>query len=174
MPALLEKEALKSLLLGPLGARSGNNSTSMVVHGWAESPLEELKATLAQRLRSLYVTSRVWEKTEISGRRWIRKFLIIFRICWKRREVDFVVTSDIRSVIRHNLCSTHCNRHWPVIIWLQLDYDQWTSQCFILRARALPSCLFFFRMWCFFSKAPEAWMESEATDGCNRREICEM
>uniref|UniRef100_A0A672FYY7 BTB domain-containing protein n=1 Tax=Salarias fasciatus TaxID=181472 RepID=A0A672FYY7_SALFA len=45
MPALLERESFRSLLLGP---RQGSSS-----------PLEELEATLAQRLRSLYVTSRV-------------------------------------------------------------------------------------------------------------------
>uniref|UniRef100_A0A667XGR1 Ankyrin repeat and BTB domain containing 2 n=1 Tax=Myripristis murdjan TaxID=586833 RepID=A0A667XGR1_9TELE len=42
MPALLEREGFRSLLLGPSGARPG-----------------ELEATLAQRLRSLHVTSRV-------------------------------------------------------------------------------------------------------------------
>uniref|UniRef100_A0AAQ5WYV0 BTB domain-containing protein n=1 Tax=Amphiprion ocellaris TaxID=80972 RepID=A0AAQ5WYV0_AMPOC len=40
MPALLEREGFRSLLRG-------------------DSPLEELEATLAQRIRSLYVTSRV-------------------------------------------------------------------------------------------------------------------
>lgn len=78
MPALLERESFRSLLLGPPGARQGNNSTSTLVHSRGDSPLEELEATLAQRLRSLYVTSRVWgqrdscwgEKTEISRRMW--------------------------------------------------------------------------------------------------------
>uniref|UniRef100_A0A673BPU9 ABTB2/3 histone-like domain-containing protein n=1 Tax=Sphaeramia orbicularis TaxID=375764 RepID=A0A673BPU9_9TELE len=46
MPALLERESFRCLLLGPLAARQGNNSTSTLT-------------TLAQRLRSLYVTSRV-------------------------------------------------------------------------------------------------------------------
>uniref|UniRef100_A0A7N6AWV5 BTB domain-containing protein n=1 Tax=Anabas testudineus TaxID=64144 RepID=A0A7N6AWV5_ANATE len=58
MSALLERESFRSLLLGPPGARQGN-STSMLVHSRGESPLEELETTLAQRLRSLYVTSRV-------------------------------------------------------------------------------------------------------------------
>ncbi|XP_070764286.1 ankyrin repeat and BTB/POZ domain-containing protein 2 isoform X2 [Enoplosus armatus] len=59
MPALLEREGFRSLLLGPPGARQGNNSTSTLVHSRGDSPLEELEATLARRLRSLYVTSRV-------------------------------------------------------------------------------------------------------------------
>lgn len=59
MPALLERDSFRSLLLGPTGARQGNNSTSTLVHSRGDSPLEELEATLAQRLRSLYVTSRV-------------------------------------------------------------------------------------------------------------------
>lgn len=58
MPALLEREAFRTLLLGPPGARHGNNSTSLA-HGRGDSPLEELEAALAQRLRSLYVSSRV-------------------------------------------------------------------------------------------------------------------
>lgn len=58
MSALLERESFRSLLLGPPGARQGNN-TFMLVHSRVESPLEELEATLAQRLRSLYVSSRV-------------------------------------------------------------------------------------------------------------------
>lgn len=59
MSALLERDGFRSLLLGPPGARQGNNSTSMLAHSRGDSPLEELEATLAQRLRSLYVTSRV-------------------------------------------------------------------------------------------------------------------
>uniref|UniRef100_A0A8C9WX43 Ankyrin repeat and BTB domain containing 2 n=1 Tax=Sander lucioperca TaxID=283035 RepID=A0A8C9WX43_SANLU len=59
MPALLDREGFRSLLLGPAAARQGNNSTSMLVHCRGELPLEELEATLAQRLRSLCVTSRV-------------------------------------------------------------------------------------------------------------------
>lgn len=59
MSALLERESFRSLLLGPHGARQGNN-TSLLAHSRGESPLEELEATLAQRLRSLYVSSRVW------------------------------------------------------------------------------------------------------------------
>ncbi|XP_034032761.1 ankyrin repeat and BTB/POZ domain-containing protein 2 isoform X2 [Thalassophryne amazonica] len=59
MPALLEREAFRILLLGPTGTRAANSSTSMLVHSRGDSPLEELEATLAQRLRSLYVTSRV-------------------------------------------------------------------------------------------------------------------
>lgn len=59
MPALLEREGFRSLLLGPPAARQGNNSTSTLVHSRGDSPLEELEATLAQRLRSLCVTSRV-------------------------------------------------------------------------------------------------------------------
>lgn len=59
MPALLEKEGFKALLLGPPGARQGNISTSTLAHCQGDSPVEELEATLAQRLRSLHVTSRV-------------------------------------------------------------------------------------------------------------------
>lgn len=85
MPALLEREGFRSLLLGPPGARQGNSSTSMLVHSRGDSPLEELEATLAQRLRSLYVSSRVWgrqdscwrEETEISGRLWQLKLSLI-------------------------------------------------------------------------------------------------
>ncbi|XP_034071834.1 ankyrin repeat and BTB/POZ domain-containing protein 2 [Gymnodraco acuticeps] len=59
MPALLEREGFRTLLLGPPSARQGNNSISTLAHSRGESPLEELEATLAQRLRSLCVTSRV-------------------------------------------------------------------------------------------------------------------
>ncbi|XP_061577452.1 ankyrin repeat and BTB/POZ domain-containing protein 2 [Cololabis saira] len=59
MPALLEKEGFRGLMLGLSGARQGNNSTSSLAHTRTDSPLEELEATLAQRLRSLYVSSRV-------------------------------------------------------------------------------------------------------------------
>ncbi|XP_071401262.1 ankyrin repeat and BTB/POZ domain-containing protein 2 isoform X3 [Centroberyx affinis] len=59
MPALLEREGFRSLLLGPPGARPGANSTSTLAHIRGDSPLEELEASLAQRLRSLHVTSRV-------------------------------------------------------------------------------------------------------------------
>ncbi|KAM7396479.1 hypothetical protein PAMP_019515 [Pampus punctatissimus] len=59
MPALLEREGFRSLLLGPPGVRQGNNSTSTLVHSRGDSPLVELEATLVQRLRSLYVSSRV-------------------------------------------------------------------------------------------------------------------
>ncbi|XP_062317950.1 ankyrin repeat and BTB/POZ domain-containing protein 2 isoform X2 [Osmerus eperlanus] len=53
MSGLLEREAFQGLLLGPPGARWGAGA----IRG--DSPLEELESTLAQRLRSLYVTSRV-------------------------------------------------------------------------------------------------------------------
>ena len=59
MPSLLERESFRSLLLGPPGARQGSHPTSTLVHSRGDSPLEELEATLAQRLRSLCVTSRV-------------------------------------------------------------------------------------------------------------------
>ncbi|KAG7468427.1 hypothetical protein MATL_G00142830 [Megalops atlanticus] len=49
MAALLEREAFRGLVLGG-GGRWG---------GGRDSPLEELEATLARRLRSLYVTSQV-------------------------------------------------------------------------------------------------------------------
>ncbi|KAM6960971.1 ankyrin repeat and BTB/POZ domain-containing protein 2 [Aplochiton taeniatus] len=57
MVGLLEKESFKSLLLGPPGTRAGPNPTSSLAR--ADSPLDELEGTLARRLRSLYVTSRV-------------------------------------------------------------------------------------------------------------------
>lgn len=60
MPSLLEKEGFKSLLLGPPCSRQGNISTSTLAHSRGDSPMEELEATLARRLRSLHVTSRVW------------------------------------------------------------------------------------------------------------------
>nr|XP_054589204.1 ankyrin repeat and BTB/POZ domain-containing protein 2 isoform X1 [Nothobranchius furzeri] len=59
MPALLEREAFRTLLLGPPGTRQGNSSTSSLAHNRSDSPLEELEATLAQRLHSLYISSRV-------------------------------------------------------------------------------------------------------------------
>ncbi|XP_036391105.1 ankyrin repeat and BTB/POZ domain-containing protein 2 isoform X2 [Megalops cyprinoides] len=49
MPELLEKEVFRTVVLG-VGGRTGP--------GW-DSPLEQLEATLACRLRSLYVASRV-------------------------------------------------------------------------------------------------------------------
>ncbi|XP_030646103.1 ankyrin repeat and BTB/POZ domain-containing protein 2 isoform X2 [Chanos chanos] len=49
MAALMEREAFRGLVLG-VGARWGASK---------ESTLEEMEATLARRLRSLYVTSRV-------------------------------------------------------------------------------------------------------------------
>ena len=59
MHALLEKEGFRSLLLAPpTGARPGppaSAATPLAPHTAAE----ELEATLARRLRSLYVTSRV-------------------------------------------------------------------------------------------------------------------
>lgn len=85
MPALLEREGFKSLLLGPSGARQGNISVSTLAHSRGDSPVEELEATLAQRLRSLHVTSRVWgqqdscwgETTQMSGRTWQLKFHLV-------------------------------------------------------------------------------------------------
>uniref|UniRef100_A0A1A8F0Q6 Ankyrin repeat and BTB (POZ) domain containing 2 n=1 Tax=Nothobranchius korthausae TaxID=1143690 RepID=A0A1A8F0Q6_9TELE len=59
MPALLEREAFRTLLLGPPGTRQGNSSTSSLAHNRSDSPLEELEASLAQRLHSLYISSRV-------------------------------------------------------------------------------------------------------------------
>ncbi|XP_068595980.1 ankyrin repeat and BTB/POZ domain-containing protein 2 [Brachionichthys hirsutus] len=59
MPALLEREGFRSLLLGPPGARQGAVSAAALVHSRGDSPVEELEAALAQRLRSLHVTSRV-------------------------------------------------------------------------------------------------------------------
>lgn len=58
MPALLEREGFRNLLLGP---RQGNSSSSTLVHHShrADSPLEEMEGALAQRLHLLYVTSRV-------------------------------------------------------------------------------------------------------------------
>ncbi|XP_072290867.1 ankyrin repeat and BTB/POZ domain-containing protein 2 [Eucyclogobius newberryi] len=57
MPSLLEREGFRSLLLGP---RQGNSSSSSQAHNHrADSPLEEMESTLAQRLHLLYVTSRV-------------------------------------------------------------------------------------------------------------------
>ncbi|XP_054633155.1 ankyrin repeat and BTB/POZ domain-containing protein 2 isoform X2 [Dunckerocampus dactyliophorus] len=56
MPTLMERETFRSLLLG---YRPGNNSTSTLALNQGESLLEELEVTLARRLRSLYVTSRV-------------------------------------------------------------------------------------------------------------------
>ncbi|XP_061532579.1 ankyrin repeat and BTB/POZ domain-containing protein 2 [Phycodurus eques] len=56
MPALMERETFRCLLLG---CRQGNGSTSTLTLNQGESPLEELEVTLARRLRSLYVTSRV-------------------------------------------------------------------------------------------------------------------
>ncbi|CAL8359948.1 unnamed protein product [Lota lota] len=56
MSALLEREGFRALLLGPQGgARSGASGTPPRV----DSPLEQLEATLARRLRSLYTSSRV-------------------------------------------------------------------------------------------------------------------
>ncbi|XP_061773574.1 ankyrin repeat and BTB/POZ domain-containing protein 2-like isoform X1 [Nerophis ophidion] len=55
MPALMERETFRSLLLGH---RPGNSTPTLALNQ-AESPLEELQVTLARRLRSLYVTSRV-------------------------------------------------------------------------------------------------------------------
>uniref|UniRef100_A0A8C5CUN7 Ankyrin repeat and BTB (POZ) domain containing 2b n=1 Tax=Gadus morhua TaxID=8049 RepID=A0A8C5CUN7_GADMO len=53
MSALLEREGFRALLLGPqAGARGGGSPR-------VESPLEQLEATLARRLRSLYTSSRV-------------------------------------------------------------------------------------------------------------------
>uniref|UniRef100_A0A8C5EIQ6 BTB domain-containing protein n=1 Tax=Gouania willdenowi TaxID=441366 RepID=A0A8C5EIQ6_GOUWI len=52
MPALLERESFRSLLLGIPGTRQGSN-TSALAHSRGDSPMEELEATLAQRLRSL-------------------------------------------------------------------------------------------------------------------------
>ncbi|KAM4734069.1 LOW QUALITY PROTEIN: ankyrin repeat and BTB/POZ domain-containing protein 2 [Anableps anableps] len=59
MPALLEKDGFRTLLLGTNGARQGNNCTSSLAHSRGDSPLEELEAILAQRLRSLYISSQV-------------------------------------------------------------------------------------------------------------------
>ncbi|KAG7255611.1 hypothetical protein CRUP_010423 [Coryphaenoides rupestris] len=59
MPALLEREAFRGLLLGAQGgARGGANGGSSRAHP-DPSPLEPLEATLAGRLRSLYTSSRV-------------------------------------------------------------------------------------------------------------------
>lgn len=61
MAGLLEREAFRSLLLGPLGARwvTEMGSGPKMVPPRGDSPLEELEMTLARRLRSLYITSRV-------------------------------------------------------------------------------------------------------------------
>lgn len=59
MPALLEREDFRNLLLGPPGARQGGSAVSTLAQGRGEGPLEELEAALAQRLRSLHLTSRV-------------------------------------------------------------------------------------------------------------------
>ncbi|MEQ2299425.1 Ankyrin repeat and BTB/POZ domain-containing protein 2 [Ameca splendens] len=59
MPVLLEKEGFRTLLLGTHRARQGNNCTSSMAHSRSDSPLEELEAILAQRLRSLYISSQV-------------------------------------------------------------------------------------------------------------------
>ncbi|KAM9376338.1 ankyrin repeat and BTB/POZ domain-containing protein 2 [Pholidichthys leucotaenia] len=59
MPALMERESFRNLVLGTPAARQGHNSASALAHSRGDSPLEELETTLAQRLRSLYVTSRV-------------------------------------------------------------------------------------------------------------------
>uniref|UniRef100_A0A8C7G4D6 Ankyrin repeat and BTB domain containing 2 n=1 Tax=Oncorhynchus kisutch TaxID=8019 RepID=A0A8C7G4D6_ONCKI len=61
MAGLLEREAFRSLLLGPLGARwvTEMGSGPKMVPPRGDSPLEELETTLARRLRSLYITSRV-------------------------------------------------------------------------------------------------------------------
>ncbi|KAM9807561.1 ankyrin repeat and BTB/POZ domain-containing protein 2-like [Neosynchiropus ocellatus] len=59
MPALMEREGFRCLLLGPPGSRQGNTATPPLGQNRVDCPLEELEATLAQRLRSLYVSSRV-------------------------------------------------------------------------------------------------------------------
>uniref|UniRef100_A0A8C8G247 ABTB2/3 histone-like domain-containing protein n=1 Tax=Oncorhynchus tshawytscha TaxID=74940 RepID=A0A8C8G247_ONCTS len=61
MAGLLEREAFRSLLLGPLGAHwvTEMGSGPKMVPPRGDSPLEELETTLARRLRSLYITSRV-------------------------------------------------------------------------------------------------------------------
>ncbi|XP_077372123.1 ankyrin repeat and BTB/POZ domain-containing protein 2 [Festucalex cinctus] len=56
MPALMEREAFRCLLLG---CRQGGSSASTLALNQGDSPLDELEVTLARRLRSLYVTSRV-------------------------------------------------------------------------------------------------------------------
>lgn len=59
MPAMLERESFRVLVLGP---RQVNGSSSTLVHHGhhrAEGPLEEMESALAQRLHLLYVTSRV-------------------------------------------------------------------------------------------------------------------
>ena len=50
MPGLMEREAFRGLLLLGPGGRWGSGR---------ETPLDEMEAMLARRLRSLYVTSRV-------------------------------------------------------------------------------------------------------------------
>uniref|UniRef100_A0A3B4AHE0 ABTB2/3 histone-like domain-containing protein n=1 Tax=Periophthalmus magnuspinnatus TaxID=409849 RepID=A0A3B4AHE0_9GOBI len=57
MPAMLEKDGFKSLLLGP--RQPNNSSSSQAQTHRADCPLEEMESTLAQRLHLLYVTSRV-------------------------------------------------------------------------------------------------------------------
>ncbi|KAJ3596798.1 hypothetical protein NHX12_003198 [Muraenolepis orangiensis] len=58
MPALLEKESFRGLLLGTQGsARSGANGSGSLSR--PDSPLEQMEATLSVRLRSLYTSSRV-------------------------------------------------------------------------------------------------------------------
>lgn len=60
MAGLVEREAFRALILGS-GTRIGKDSL-----------LELLEATLTRRLRSLLVTSRVWE-TERNERKWTIK-----------------------------------------------------------------------------------------------------
>ncbi|XP_063052676.1 ankyrin repeat and BTB/POZ domain-containing protein 2 isoform X2 [Engraulis encrasicolus] len=55
MPGLMEQEAFRSLLLLGPGARWGAHSNATT----RDTPLDDMEAMLARRLRSLYVTSRV-------------------------------------------------------------------------------------------------------------------
>ncbi|KAL0967862.1 hypothetical protein UPYG_G00258550 [Umbra pygmaea] len=59
MTCLLEREAFRSLLLGAPGTRCTTGSGPKKGHLKADSPMKELETTLARRLCSLYITSRV-------------------------------------------------------------------------------------------------------------------
>lgn len=140
MPALLEREAFKTLLLGPPAARQGNNSTSTLVHSRQDSPLEELEATLAQRLRSLHITSRVWGEQDS---------------CWGKKTV-------LRRQVRRNVAvgaALTWDSIWKVwFLWVQMfTYIWWQAALSNIDTGTLigdASLWWHFSVGCFVSQTP--------------------
>lgn len=143
MPALLEREGFRNLLLGPPSSRQGNISTSTLAQSRADSPVGDLEATLARRLRSLHVTSRVWGQRSCC--------------CGETTHMS-------RRMFQSEI--GHVQKWTSAILW----HWGFTSMSYLQRVQQVSNKESWTK-WCFLFVQGSECLTGEAADGLNKKEL---